>query len=271
MAPAVACSRKEMFQATHNACLAHGLALQAARANAAKPIKVGIAQNGWFVVPAIATEEHLLAASKAFRQLNANTMTLLHEGDYTEEFRQMAAGDMPDCTDDELKLISSPMDFLGLNIYTAQYVCADRNSPQGYRLFPWTDHFPRLAMPCNYIVPEALYYTPLLCHRLWGTGSIVISESGCAVEDRQELDTGEVNDIERINYLRSHLANLQQAIADEIPIHGYFLWSLLDNFEWRYGYSKRFGIIHTNHSTQERTPKLSARYYNSVISNRSAF
>ncbi len=271
MAPAAKCSRKEMLQATHNACLAHGLALQAARAGAVQPIRIGIAQNGSFVAPIYGTPEHLDAACKAFRHLNANTLTLLFEGRYLEEFRAEAGADMPEHDERELAIIAGETDFLGLNIYTAQYVAADAAAPSGYRLLPWTESFPKLDMPWNFFVPEALYYEPLFCHRLWKVKSIYISENGCAALDRPQKDSGQIDDIDRVHFLRSYLGAVRQAIADGVPLDGYFCWTLMDNFEWKFGYAKRFGLIYVNGTTMERTPKLSAQYYRTVIRDHSLY
>jgi beta-glucosidase len=93
---------------------------------------------------------------------------------------------------------------------------------------------------------------------------LMVTENGAAFEDRVE-DTGAIEDDARIEYVREHLAALHRAIAEGVELRGYFLWSLLDNFEWSYGYSKRFGIFYVDFESQERAPKASARWYRDVI------
>jgi beta-glucosidase len=100
-------------------------------------------------------------------------------------------------------------------------------------------------------------------HELWKPPAIYITENGCCCQD--ELIDGQVNDVDRVMYLRNHLIAAQRAIADGVPLKGYFLWSLLDNFEWAEGYTKRFGITYVDYATQKRTPKLSAKFYAEVI------
>ena len=114
------------------------------------------------------------------------------------------------------------------------------------------------------IGPEVLYWYPRLAHEVWRPQEIYVTENGCACSDTV-TGTGEILDIDRIMYLRNHLGQLRRAAAEGVPVKGYFLWSLLDNFEWNKGYSERFGIHHVDYRTLKRTPKLSAEYYRRVI------
>ena len=114
------------------------------------------------------------------------------------------------------------------------------------------------------IGPEALYWAPRHAAKLWDVKDIYITENGTSAADQPAAD-GMVYDLDRIMYLRSYLPQLQRATAEGVPVRGYFLWSLLDNFEWVDGYSKRFGVVHVDFATQKRTPKLSASFYREVI------
>jgi beta-glucosidase len=108
--------------------------------------------------------------------------------------------------------------------------------------------------------PEAMYWAPRLVHSLWRPKALYIAESGCATNDVMSA-AGTVEDTARIMFLRSHLTELQRATAEGIPVKGCFAWSLMDNFEWSDGFSRRFGLVHVDFKTQKRTPKLSAAYF----------
>jgi beta-glucosidase len=99
---------------------------------------------------------------------------------------------------------------------------------------------------------------------LYGVKSIYITENGCGY-DAEPVVNGEVIDLHRRDFLRAHLRELQRAICDSVPVHGYFLWSFMDNFEWEDGYARRFGVVHVDFATQKRTPKLSAYYYRTIM------
>ena len=112
--------------------------------------------------------------------------------------------------------------------------------------------------------PEALYWVPKLTHEIWHPKAIYITENGCSSADQVASD-GHVYDTDRVMFFRNYLAQLHRAVNEGVPVKGYFLWSLLDNFEWADGYEKRFGITYVDFATQKRTPKLSAAFYKKVI------
>ena len=114
------------------------------------------------------------------------------------------------------------------------------------------------------IGPEALYWVPKLVSDIWKVKELYITENGCSSSDQIAAD-GHVYDTDRVMFLRGYLTQLQRSIADGTPVKGYFLWSLLDNFEWADGYEKRFGITYVDFATEKRTPKLSAAFYKQVI------
>jgi beta-glucosidase len=134
----------------------------------------------------------------------------------------------------------------------------------GWSVLPFQPSHPRMASDWLRFGPESLYWAPRHAAKLWGAKDIYITENGTSAADQPAAD-GVIYDLDRIMYLRSYLAALQRATAEGVPVRGYFLWSLLDNFEWVDGYAKRFGLVHVDFATQKRTPKLSASFYREVI------
>jgi beta-glucosidase len=264
MAPGKIVSRQVLNQARHHAVLAHGLAVQALRASCARPTPVGLAENVMGVVPILETPEHLAAAREALREISGMFLTPIFEGRYHPAYLEDQGADAPVFSEEDLRTISAPLDFLGLNLYFPWHVRADPAAPRGWSHVPCDAHYPRMDMPWLAIGPQVLYWTPRLASEVWQPKAIYITENGCANPDQVD-SRGEVNDLARVMYLREHLAHAHRATADGVPLKGYFLWSLLDNFEWAYGYSKRFGLVHVNFQTLHRTPKLSAKFYADVI------
>ncbi len=250
-------------QTRHHAVLGHGLAVQAIRAGAKPGTKVGLAENITACVPVIETDEHIKAAAEATRQFNAQYMTVIQEGKYTDAYLAAAGADAPKHTAEDLKIISSPLDFVGINIYQPRYVRADA-SPLGFAEVPNPPSYPHMASPWLFIGPEVLYWGPRHVNKIWGAKEIYITENGCSSSDIPAPD-GKVYDTDRVMFLRNYLTQLQRATADGIPVKGYFLWSLMDNFEWADGYTNRFGLYYVDYKTQKRTPKLSADFYKQVI------
>lgn len=250
-------------QTRHHAVLGHGLAVQAIRARAKAGTRVGLAENMTVCVPVIETPEHIEAATRATRELNAPYMTVIQEGKYTDLYLANAKADAPKFTQADLKAISSPLDFVGINIYTPQYVRAD-GSAQGFAVVPHPASFPHMISSWLFVGPEALYWGPRHVNKIWGAKEIYITENGCSSSDVPAAD-GTVYDTDRVMYLRNYLTHLQRATSEGVPVKGYFLWSLTDNFEWGDGYSNRFGLHYVDYKTLKRTPKLSAAFYKEVI------
>jgi beta-glucosidase len=164
----------------------------------------------------------------------------------------------------DMELIGSRLDFVGLNMYAPVHIRADEKSPAGFAEVPHPETYPRLGMPWLYVGPQIAYWGPRLAVENWGPRAVYITENGCASDDRPAAD-GEVYDTDRVMYVRNHLIAAHRAVSEGWPLKGYFLWSLLDNFEWNWGYTKRFGIVYVNYETQQRTPKLSAHFYRRTI------
>jgi beta-glucosidase len=262
-APGLKLPAARFNQTRHHAVLGHGLAVQAIRAHAKRGTKVGLAENMTICVPVIETAEHIQAAVTATRELNAPYMTVIQEGKYTDAYLANAGANAPKFTAADLKIISSPLDFVGINIYTPAYVRAS-DSKSGFAVVPHPKSFPHMASPWLFVGPEALYWGPRHVAKIWNAREIYITENGCSSSDIPASD-GKVYDTDRVMYLRNYLTQLQRATSDGVPVRGYFLWSLMDNFEWADGYTNRFGIHYVDYQTQKRTPKLSADFYREVI------
>jgi beta-glucosidase len=162
-----------------------------------------------------------------------------------------------------MQIIGSPLDFVGLNVYNPDYVRAD-GSPAGYVVEARQASYPHMASNWLYIGPEGLYWAVRNVSEIWKPKALYITENGCSADDVVTAD-GRVEDTDRVMFLRNYLTNLHRAAVEGYPIKGYFLWSLMDNYEWADGYSKRFGIHYVDFKTQKRTPKLSAEWYKEVI------
>lgn len=262
-APGLQLNPRRVAQLSHYVVLGHGLAVQSIRAHARPGTKVGIADNTTTTPPVYESTEHIAAAHKAMREENAMFLTVVQEGRYTDLYLKNLGANAPKSTPEEMKIISSPMDFVGINIYQPTFVRAD-NTERGYALVPPPDSYPHMYSPWLLVGPEALYWGPRLITDLWKIREIYITENGASSSD-QVAEDGHIYDTDRIMFLRNYLTQLQRAISGGIPVKGYFLWSLLDNFEWADGYSKRFGITYVDFSTQKRIPKLSAAFYKATI------
>jgi beta-glucosidase len=262
-APGLKLPDAQVNQIRHHGILAHGLGVQAIRANARSSTQVGLAENATVFAPVIETDADIAAAQKATREGNAPFLTALMEGKYIEEYLKAEGANAPKVQDGDMKIISSPLDFVGLNVYTPQYVRAS-DSPQGYSVVPYPTSYPHMASPWILLGPESLYWAVRNVCDLWKPRGIYITENGCSSDDVIS-SAGRIDDIDRVMYLRNHLTHLHRAASEGYPVKGYFLWSLMDNFEWADGYSKRFGIHYVDFKTLKRTPKLSAEWYGDVI------
>lgn len=263
-APGLNLPQKEINQVRHHVALGHGLAVQAVRAHARKGTRVGPAENIEVCIPAIETPANVRAAEIATRELNAGYLTAILEGKYTDAFLAYAGANAPTYTPEDLKAIGSPIDFVGLNVYQPnQYVTAGENG-HPFTLLPFPATYPRMDSSWLRIAPEAMYWAPRHVAKLWNVKSIYITENGTSAADKPTED-GKVYDIDRIMFLRNYLTHLHRATSEGVPVRGYFVWSLMDNFEWSDGYEKRFGLYHVDFKTQRRTPKLSASFYREVI------
>jgi beta-glucosidase len=262
-APGLKLPPAELNQVRHHAVLAHGLAVQAIRAGAKPGTKCGPAENISVAVPLIETPEDIKAAEKATREMNAPYLTVMMEGKYTDAYLAAAGADAPKFSAEDLTTISAPVDFVGINVYRPSVYVLASDRPSGFREVPFSPSHPKMYSAWQELGPEALYWAPTFVRSLWGAKEILITENGCAADDKLAAD-GNVYDTDRIMYLRHHLHALQRATADGAPVTGYFLWSLMDNFEWMEGFGHRFGIVYVDFATQKRMPKQSAGFFREV-------
>ena len=249
-------------QVRHHGVLAHGLAVQAIRAHARPGTQVGLADNTQFYVPVMETPEHIAAAKKATREMNAMFLTAIMEGRYLDEYLAQEGADAPNVRSGDMAIVSSPLDFVALNVYQPEWARADEG-PRGWARIPPTEHSPRMASPWLVVGPEVAYWSVRQVSELWRPRTLYISENGASADDA--LVNGRIDDPDRVMYLRNYFGQFHRAIAEGYPLRGYFLWSLMDNFEWADGYTKRFGLHYVDFATQRRTPKLSAAWYREVI------
>ncbi len=256
-------SQKEVWQTSHHALLAHGLACQAIRAASITPCSIALVDNFSVPVPIAESPDHIAAAKRAFHTLGTNGGIIFPAltGAYSPLLLEHLGADAPDIHAGDLNTIFQPLDALGFNVYTGNYVRAADNA-QGFEVLPLSASYPRLHMPWLWVVPEALYWGIRHVSETLGRGHLplFISENGCAAEDIL-TPAGEVIDCDRIFYLRQHLKAAHRAVQEGYPLHGYFLWSLLDNFEWAWGYTRRFGLTYIDYPTQARIPKASFNWY----------
>jgi beta-glucosidase len=254
--------------ATHNLMRSHGMAVQRFRASsAAKTGKIGIAINLEPKYPASESPEDLDATRRADAYMNRQYLDPVFLGSYPKELTEIFGEAWPDWPADDMRLIRQPIDFLGINYYTRNVTryyrevlpLRARGVPQPGRITTQTDWE---------VFPEALTKILLWVAERYGSPPIYITENGAAFYDPPSPIDGRIEDPLRVEYYRQHLRAAHDAMGKGVDLKGYFAWSLLDNYEWALGYSKRFGIVHVDYSTQQRTIKASGRYYAEVIRSR---
>ncbi len=265
-APGLKLPFSEVLQAAHHLLLAHGLAVAALRTRAKLAPSISFAPVGTVCYPIEETAENIQAARAAtFEDWNRGCWAPawfsdpVYLGHYPAGALEKFGKDAPAFTDEEMRIISQPLDLCSLNFYQGIPVSAAEGGwkteqhPAGYAhtAFGWP------------ITPPAFYWLTKFYHERYQK-PILITENGLSSTDWVNCD-GQVQDPARIDYLRRHLKQLERASDDGIPVKGYFQWSLTDNFEWAEGYLQRFGLIHVDYQTQKRTLKQSAYWYKEVI------
>ena len=252
-------SEADAVATAHHLLLSHGWAVQAIRA-AAPQVEVGITLNLAHAYAANESPENEAAAWRVDGEGNRWFLDPLFRASYPADLLERNELVAPFVRDGDLEAIASPTDFLGVNNYFRFVVDGDGERPQivhdpeaqrtemGWEVYP--DGLHRL------LVRVATDYAP---------AKIYVTENGAAFPDIRSHD-GRVHDPERVAYLESHVEAVARAVAEGAPVKGYFAWSLLDNFEWAYGYAKRFGIVYVDYPTLERVPKDSFNWYRDFIS-----
>ena len=268
-APGVKAPLRDTFEMAHNALKAHGRAVQMLRAYGKQNVQIGYAPTSGMCYPEKETPKDIEAARKALFALPDDLSNWTWNvswwsdpvilGKYPEEGMKKYEKYLPVITDEDMKLISQPIDFYGQNIYNGRCIRMGTDGrPEEVRR---PAGFPKTATNWP-VTPEALYWGPKFLYERYRK-PIYITENGMACHDTVSQD-GKVHDPNRIDFLARYLKNLKRA-AEEIDIRGYFQWSLMDNFEWDKGYAERFGIIYVDFETQERIWKDSAYWYSDLI------
>ncbi len=249
---------RKYLQAAHHLLLAHGLALPRLRANAPKA-QHGIVLN---YEPAYADTDSSQYLAQRYEDFYFNWfMAPLFKGNYPKDLWEIFGNNVPEVRAGDLELISSPIDFLGMNYYTHALVKQDKT--QWLDIGRWQNPEAQFTDMGWEISPNSLYDLLVKLRKNYNLPDLYITENGAAFKD--VLENGSVQDTERIAYLEGHLEAVTKAIQEGMSVKGYFAWSLLDNFEWALGYDKRFGIVYVDFDTQERFLKESAKWYQAFI------
>lgn len=268
-APGIVGPLRDTIEMSHNIMKAHGQAVRMLRQYGKQPLTIGYAPTGSMFYPATdapedvaAAKEFLFSMTEADRDWTWNVAwwsdpVLL--GRYPEEGIKRFEAYLPKITDEDMELISEPIDIYGQNIYNGK--CVRMGADGKPEIVKRYEGFPRAAAGWP-LTPECLYWGPKFLYERYGK-PIYITENGMSCHDVVSLD-GKVHDPNRIDCLARYLTQLKKA-AEEIEVAGYFQWSFMDNFEWAKGYSDRFGLIFTDFRTQERIWKDSAYWYQNVI------
>lgn len=238
--------------AAHHLLLAHGLAMRVLRENAPWA-EAGIVLNFSPTYPASDSPEDLQAAYVADQQINHWYLCPVLTGRYPALFHQIAETEQVDIQPNDMSIIAEPIDFLGVNYYSPSGCRASDAEP--YTVVTLDDALPKTAMGWD-VYPRGLYELLLQLNERYQLPPLLITENGAAFDDKEQA--GAVDDQERMQYLQSHFEACEQAIHDGVNVKGYFVWSLMDNFEWAEGYTKRFGIVYVDYTTQKRIKKTSA-------------
>jgi beta-glucosidase len=254
-APGIA-DAKIAFQASHHVNLAHGDAVRALRGSV-PGARIGITQVSMPVYPASDSDADRAAARRFDGFVNRWYWEPSLIGRYPDDVLARLGPAAPKIEPGDLERVAPPIDFFGHNSYSRAVV---RDDPSSIMLgaAQIDTHNPKTEMGWE-IYPDHLYDALTRITRDYSAPEIYITENGAAFRDQVINDA--VDDPQRIEYLQAHLAACHRAIADGVKLRGYFCWSLLDNFEWAYGFSKRFGLIYTDFSSQRRIVKASGRYF----------
>jgi beta-glucosidase len=258
-------SLSETPRVSHNLLRAHGLAVQAYRAEGHG--QIGLVVNIEPKHPASSSREDVAATRRADAYMNRQYLEPVLSGAYPAELAEMFGDAWPAFPDSDLRLIRQPIDFLGVNYYTRSVTRHDdsalptragtvRQPHSEYTETGWEVYAAGLAETLRWVRERA------------GDLPLYVTENGAAFADPPVAQNGGLEDPQRVGYYRSHLLAALDAMRQGVNLRGYFAWSLLDNYEWSQGYSKRFGIVHVDYATQRRTPKASARFYADVARTR---
>jgi beta-glucosidase len=253
-------NKADALATSHHLLLAHGRAVEILR-RVAPAAKVGVTLDLHPVYPATDSDLDKAAAKSVDGFENRWFLDPIFRGEYPADIVATLGDDAPPILDGDLASISAPIDFLGVNNYSREVVSAGpdgngrgaaRDPDSAYTDMGWE------------VYPDGLHDVLIRLRDEYAVPSIYITENGAAFADVRSHD-GAVRDPEREAFLEAYVGAVGRAVAEGVPVHGYFVWSLLDNFEWGWGYGKRFGIVYVDYPTQERVPKGSFEWYRDLI------
>ncbi|MBC8105705.1 MAG: beta-glucosidase [Anaerolineae bacterium] len=270
-APGLKLPMRDVLTVAHHALMAHGASVQALRAHCkTKPI-VGWAPVAVVSYPSTESQADIDAARNATlgtkNELWSNTWFSdpVCAGHYPEDGLKHFAPHLPKFSDDDMKLINQPLDFYGVNIYSGKEIRANAKGEGEYVAEKGDSPYTAIRWR---VTPDALYWG-VRFHAERYKLPIIVTENGLSSMDWVSLD-GQVRDPNRIDYTTRYLRSLKRAIDENIDVRGYFHWSLMDNFEWAYGYQERFGLTFVDYPTQKRIIKDSGHWYAKVIESNGA-
>jgi beta-glucosidase len=254
--------QKNGRQAAHHILLAHGLAMPMLQKNCPQSLN-GIVLN---FTPCYAyndCEQDRLATQKADEYINQWYIKPLFDACYPDVFNDLLETNQPDILPGDMEIIAQPLDFLGVNFYTRLTYSAPQHADELFFEHPHRE--PKTDIGWE-VFPEALTELLVTLSKKYTLPPVYITENGAAMAD--EYIDGAINDVDRISYYHTHLNAINNAIDKGVKINGYFAWSLMDNFEWAEGYTKRFGLVRVDYDTQERVIKNSGLAYRNLITSR---
>jgi beta-glucosidase len=268
-------NRNDALAASHHLMLGHGLAVAALRAQQHAGDRLGVTLNLYAVSPATASSADAEAARRIDGLMNRWFLDPILRGTYpadvTADLR--TCDDLRFIRDGDVAAIAAPLDFLGVNYYTRHVVAAPPDgvwSSEASSTWPGSEQvrFVDRGLPVTEmnweIDPDGLVEVLTRVHREYTDLPLYVTENGAACDDQIGPD-GTVRDPDRIGFVDAHLRACHRAVTAGVPLRGYFAWSLLDNFEWGWGYGKRFGMVYVDYPTQRRIIKSSATWYSDVI------
>ncbi len=269
-APNVIYPLRDQIRMIHHLLMSHGRAVQVLR-EIVSDVRVGYAPCADPYIPATNAPADIEAAKKAYYGVSDDPAVFIRSmtwysdpvilGRYPEAGMARYGKFLPAGWEEDMKIICQPLDYYAQNIYQGIVVRAADNA-QGWEKVPFAAGHP--TTNCGWpITPDALYWGAKMMTQRYPL-PLIISENGMSCHDAVMLD-GKVHDPNRIDYTHRYLRALKRAAAEGVPVMGYFYWSFWDNFEWKKGYTERFGLVYVDYQTQERIPKDSAYWYQQVM------
>jgi beta-glucosidase len=252
------------YQTAHHLLLAHAKAVDVYRSNNYQG-EIGLVLNLNHLIPGSDQEEDIKATQRVYDETHSLFLDPIFFGKYPEKFLAWLGPHRPEVHPDDLKLLKGKTDYLGINHYNSDEVFHDHFG--GWlkaRLKPYVGPgwgFTEMGWGIN---PEGIYKEVMNVAENYTNPKIMITENGCATPDLPDKN-GYVEDYERVRYIRAHLIALHKAIQAGANVTGYYLWSIMDNYEWERGYSQKFGLVRIDPDSLDRIPKLSASWYSDVI------